>query len=112
MLLDVVHSVLPLVLGLVDEVPEAEDVKAGSIAFVIFIAGFVALGLLGWSLVRHLRKVEDARERGVFGDQHLGRAVDCRGFFRGVGGRRAGAQNRHVAQGLGRGDRLCGRVHR
>ncbi|MAO80714.1 hypothetical protein [uncultured Nocardioides sp.] len=69
MLLDVVHSVLPLVLGLVDEVPEAEDVKAGSIAFVIFIAGFVALGLLGWSLVRHLRKVEDARERGVFGDQ-------------------------------------------
>ena len=65
MLLDVVHSVLPLVLGLVDEVPEAEDVKAGSIAFVIFIAGFVALGLLGWSLVRHLRKVEDARERGA-----------------------------------------------
>lgn len=69
MLLDVVHSVLPLVLGLVDEVPDAEDVKAGSIAFVIFIAGFVAVGLLGWSLVRHLRKVEDARKRGVFGDQ-------------------------------------------
>ena len=51
-------------------------------------------------------------QRGVFGDQHLGHAVDCRGFFRGIGGGCAGAQNRHVAQGLGRGDRLCGRVHR
>ncbi|WP_370038107.1 hypothetical protein [Nocardioides sp.] len=69
MLLDVVHTVLPLLAPLVDEVPEAEDVKAGSIAFLLFILGLVAVGLLGWSLVRQLRKVEDARKRGVYGDE-------------------------------------------
>lgn len=69
MLSDVVHTVLPLLVSLVDEVPEAEAVKAGPIAFVIFILGFVAVGLLGWSLVRQLRKVEDARKRGVYGDE-------------------------------------------
>ena len=68
MLLDVVHTVLPLLAPLVDEVPEAEDVKAGSIAFLLFILGLVAVALLGWSLVRQLRKVEDARKRGVYGD--------------------------------------------
>jgi hypothetical protein len=68
MLLDVVHTVLPLVWGLADEVPEAEDVKAGWTAFAIFLAGLVAVALLGWSLVRQLRKVEDARKRGVYGD--------------------------------------------
>ena len=69
MLLDVVHTVLPLLAPLVDEVPEAEDVKAGSIAFLLFILGLVAVALLGWSLVRQLRKVEDARKRGVYGDE-------------------------------------------
>ena len=69
MLLDVVHTVLPLLAPLVDEVPEAEDVKAGAIAFLLFILGLVAVALLGWSLVRQLRKVEDARKRGVYGGE-------------------------------------------
>lgn len=52
-----------------DMAPEAEDVKAGPIAFWLFIGGIVAVALLGWSLVRQLRKVEAARKAGVYGDE-------------------------------------------
>ena len=52
-----------------DMAPEPEDVKAGWTAFALFIGGLVAVGLLGWSLVKQLRKVEDARKRGVYGDE-------------------------------------------
>ena len=36
---------------------------------IIFLIVLVAVGLLGWSLVRQLRKVENARKRGVYGDE-------------------------------------------
>ena len=58
-----------LLLVLTDQAPEPEDVKAGWTAFALFIGGLVAVGLLGWSLVKQLRKVEDARKRGVYGDE-------------------------------------------
>lgn len=47
--------------------PEPEDVKAGWTAFVVFVLLIVAVGLLGWSLTRHLRKAEANEEAGLFG---------------------------------------------
>ena len=72
MLLPELVTLLAPVLDLVrltDEVPEPEDVKAGWGALAIFALMALAVALLGWSLFRQLRKVEDARKRGVYGDE-------------------------------------------
>jgi hypothetical protein len=61
-----VPEVLSYVVALADGVPEDEDVKAGWIAFVIFIGLIVAVALLGWSLVKQLRKVDAAEEAGLY----------------------------------------------
>ena len=61
-----VLSVLPQVLSFVDEVPEANDVKAGWVAFAIFIGLILAVAFLGWSLIRQLRKVDAAEEAGLY----------------------------------------------
>ena len=65
-LLTVLPDALTLVVNLVDEVPEEEDVKAGWTAFVIFIGGIVTVALLGFSLVKQLRKAEAAEEAGLY----------------------------------------------
>jgi hypothetical protein len=65
-------SVLPDLVGLVgllplaDEPPEAEDVKAGWLAFAIFIALIVAVAFLGRSLVKQLRKAQAAEDAGLY----------------------------------------------
>ena len=59
---------LLLLLPLLVEGPEPEDVKAGPIAFVIFIGLILAVALLGFSLVKHLRKAEAAKAAGAYGD--------------------------------------------
>ena len=61
-----VLSVLPQILSFVDEVPEANDVKAGWVAFAIFIGLILAVAFLGWSLIRQLRKVDAAEEAGLY----------------------------------------------
>src|SRR6478752_7984517 len=61
-----VLTVLPQVLSLVDDVPEANDVKAGWVAFAIFIGLILAVAFLGWSLVKQLRKVDAAEEAGLY----------------------------------------------
>ena len=61
-----VLSVLPQILSFVDEVPEADDVKAGWVAFAIFIGLILAVAFLGWSLIRQLRKVDAAEEAGLY----------------------------------------------
>jgi hypothetical protein len=50
-----------------DEVPEPEDVKAGWAAFAIFILLIVAVGVLGFSLTKHLRRAQANEEAGLFG---------------------------------------------
>lgn len=55
-----------LVVSLVDDVPEPNDVKAGWLAFGIFILLILAVAFLGWSLVRQLRKVDAAEEAGLY----------------------------------------------
>ncbi len=49
-----------------DPVPAPEDVKAGWVAFAVFIALAVAVALLGLSLTRHLRTIRTNAELGVF----------------------------------------------
>jgi hypothetical protein len=65
----VLSPVLPFVLSLVDESPEPEDVKAGWTAFAIFLLLGAAVALLGFSLVKQLRKAQAAKDAGVYGDE-------------------------------------------
>jgi hypothetical protein len=67
----VLSPVLPFVLSLVDESPEPEDVKAGWTAFAIFLLLGAAVALLGFSLVKQLRKAQAAKDAGVYGDEPL-----------------------------------------
>jgi hypothetical protein len=65
-LLTVAPQALAFVVSLEDKIPEANDVKAGWLAFAIFLALLVAVGLLGWSLVRQLRKAQAAEDAGLY----------------------------------------------
>ncbi len=62
-------SLLLLVSWLVngaDKVPAPEDVKAGWIAFAVFVGLIVAVALLGFSMNRHLRKAGANADQGAF----------------------------------------------
>ena len=61
-------SLLLLLPLIVDKGPEPEDVKAGWIAFVVFIGLILAVVVLGFSLVKQLRKAQAAKDAGVYGD--------------------------------------------
>ncbi len=56
----------PLLTHGADKVPAPEDVKAGWLAFVVFLLLAVAVALLGISLARHLRKARDNADAGLF----------------------------------------------
>ena len=58
---------LPMLVAGADKVPAPEDVKAGWVAFAVFIGLAVAVVLLGISLTRHLRKARDNADLGAFG---------------------------------------------
>jgi hypothetical protein len=60
---------LTTLLPLVVEGPEPEDVKAGWVAFAIFLLLIAAVVLLGFSLVKQLRKAQRAKDAGVYGDE-------------------------------------------
>ena len=66
-LLTLAPDLLTMVVSFADEVPEEDDVKAGWLAFGIFIALIVAVAFLGFSLVKQLRKAQRAKEAGVYG---------------------------------------------
>ena len=58
---------VPALVSAADKAPAPEDVKAGWVAFAVFIALGIAVALLGFSLTRHLRKARSNAELGVFG---------------------------------------------
>ena len=58
---------VPALVSAADKAPAPEDVKAGWVAFAVFIALGIAVALLGFSLTRHLRTARSNAERGVFG---------------------------------------------
>lgn len=66
-LLTLAPDLLTWVVSLADEVPDEEDVKAGWLAFAIFIGLILAVAFLGFSLVKQLRKAKAAQEAGVYG---------------------------------------------
>ena len=57
-----VWTVLAPLLALVVEGPDPEDVKAGWLGFGVFLLLAVAVGFLGFSLRKHLRKVDFEEE--------------------------------------------------
>ena len=62
-----VLSAVPLLLiRAADGVPQDKDVKAGWLAFGIFIALILAVTFLGFSLVKQLRKVDAAEDAGLY----------------------------------------------
>ena len=64
--LTAVSQVSSFVVSLVDGVPDDNDVKAGWVAFAIFIGLILAVAFLGFSLVKQLRKVDAAEEAGLY----------------------------------------------
>lgn len=55
-------------LAAVTEGPAPEDVKAGWVALIIFLLLALAVAFLGWSLTKQLRKAQDAKDAGAYGD--------------------------------------------
>jgi len=58
-----------VLLLLADGTPEPKDVKAGWLAFGIFLALVAATALLCVSFVRQLRKAQAAKDAGVYDDK-------------------------------------------
>jgi hypothetical protein len=57
---------VPAILAGADKVPAPNDVKAGWLAFAVFIGLGLAVAFLGFSLSRHLRKASHNAEQGAF----------------------------------------------
>ncbi|MBS2936771.1 hypothetical protein KDN32_03325 [Nocardioides sp. J2M5] len=58
-----------LVTILADTTPEDSEVVAGPLGFAIWIFLILAVVVLGFSLVKQLRKAEAAKDAGVYGDE-------------------------------------------
>lgn len=57
---------VPSIVNGADKVPAPEDVKAGWLAFGVFIALIVAVAVLAVSMSRHLRKARNNADEGLF----------------------------------------------
>jgi len=63
------NSLLALALLADKAVPEAKDVKAGWLAFGIFLLLIGATVVLCFSFVKQLRKAQAAKDAGAYGDE-------------------------------------------
>lgn len=57
-----------LFVSLTDPVPTDNQVKAGPAAAIVFVLLMLAIAVLGFSLRRQFKKVQAAKEAGVFGE--------------------------------------------
>lgn len=62
-------DLLMITLTISDKTPEPEDVKAGWTAFAIFLLLVASVAVLGFSLVKQLRKAQAAKDAGLYGDE-------------------------------------------
>ena len=69
-------ALLPFVL-LADKAPEAKDVKAGWLAFGIFLLLIAATVFLCFNFVKQLRKAQAAKDAGAFGDEPVTDETDA-----------------------------------
>ena len=58
-----------LIILLDDPTPKDTDVKAGPLGFALWIFMILAVVVLGFSLVKQLRKAQAAKDAGVYGDE-------------------------------------------
>ncbi|MEO5661718.1 MAG: hypothetical protein ABIR39_00405 [Nocardioides sp.] len=63
-------------LAAAQEGPAPEDVKAGWVALLIFLLLALAVAFLGWSLTKQLRKAQNAKDAGAYGDEPVGSATE------------------------------------
>lgn len=54
---------------LADSTPEDSEVVAGPLGFALWIFLIIAVVVLGFSLVKQLRKAEAAKAAGLYGDE-------------------------------------------
>ncbi len=61
---------LTLLLIMVDDpTPEENDVVAGPLGFAVWIFMILAVVVIGFSLVKQLRRAQAAKDAGVYGDE-------------------------------------------
>lgn len=63
-------------LAAAQEGPEPKDVVAGPVALIIFLLLALAVAFLGWSLTKQLRKAQEAKDAGAYGDEPVGSATE------------------------------------
>ncbi|HSU01038.1 MAG TPA: hypothetical protein VLK03_00690 [Nocardioides sp.] len=67
---------LDLLLILVDDpMPKPTEVKAGPLGFALWIFMIIAVVIIGFSLVKQLRKAQAAKDAGVYGDEPVDRTA-------------------------------------
>ena len=62
-----------LIILLDDPTPKPTEVKAGPLGFALWIFMILAVVVLGFSLVKQLRKAQAAKDAGVYGDEPVTR---------------------------------------
>ncbi|HYH72231.1 MAG TPA: hypothetical protein VD764_03380 [Nocardioides sp.] len=63
-----------LIILLEDPTPEPTEVKAGPLGFAVWIFMILAVVVLGFSLVKQLRKAQAAKDAGLYGDEPVERS--------------------------------------
>jgi hypothetical protein len=58
-----------LIILLDDPTPKPTEVKAGPLGFALWIFMILAVVVLGFSLVKQLRKAQAAKDAGLYGDE-------------------------------------------
>ena len=54
---------------MVEEPPDPSEVKAGPLGAAVFVFLILAVVVIGYSLVRQLRKAQSAKDAGLYGDK-------------------------------------------
>ena len=62
-----------LIILLDDPTPKPTEVKAGPLGFAMWIFMIIAVVVIGFSLVKQLRKAQAAKDAGVYGDEPVTR---------------------------------------
>ena len=60
-----------------DPTPQENDVVAGPLGFALWIFLILAVVVLGFSLVKQLRKAQAAKDAGVYGDEPVDTSTDA-----------------------------------
>ena len=66
-------DLLTVPLVLLADTPDPTEVKAGPLGFAVWIFMILAVVLIGFSLVKQLRKAQAAKDAGVYGDEPVTR---------------------------------------